>query len=222
MLIFSLSISSSVDGSHGASKYVVITAFPTVDQAVAYLRGNNECACSQLLGVLGGVADAYNEEGYALEDDTSDSGRVQVSIEPYKSTNRNGNLRSFPITSQPFRTKGNCCFVIDKKSNGLPQSLSSQCDSFVHIPHMNGANSAGQLLDTPACLSIALYHFTIWAGYQERNVVGYKFELERETKICSTVTTEQRIKTRQQQEIDAGESIEDANLLYEHREDGDY
>ncbi len=179
-----------------------------------------------MVGVLGGVANAYKNQGYnilELMDDykTNIDERVHVNVNSNASTIINNNQRSFPIDVCPFQKGGNCCFVIDKKCNGLPSTLAKHCDTFVHIPHMSAASS-GQQLDAPACISIALYHFTAWAGYQERNMIGYKFELQPGTKVTSSANTEERAKQREQQERDAAKSLEDGGILFEHGLNGDY
>jgi hypothetical protein len=144
-------------------------AFPTVDQAVSYLRGQVEC--KSLVGLLGGVANAYDSSGYnVLEQDET----FQVTVEA--STERTTAKSSYPIHSRPF-VEGNCCFVIGKLSTGLPSSLASQCDFFVHIPHVDVSGDDARLLDVPSCLSISLHHFTAWAQYDERGFQGHKYEV---------------------------------------------
>ena len=161
----------STEGSHGAAKHVAIVAFPTVEQAVSYLRSQG---CSSLIGLLGGVADAYDSDGYSVHKEEE---RIQVAVQPPEALS--AKKRSFPIHVHPF-VEGNCCFVISKNWNGLPISLANQCDFYAHIPHVEIAvegTLGSRLLDTASCLSIALHHFAAWAKYDERDFQGHKFEV---------------------------------------------
>jgi hypothetical protein len=126
-----------------------------------------------LIGLLGGIADAYDSDGYCVRNDEE---RIQVAVQPPETPSAK---RSFPIHVHPF-VEGNCCFVISKNWKGLPSSLANQCDFFVHIPHAEisvEGTLGGRLLDPPSCLSIALHHFTAWAKYDERDFQGHKFEV---------------------------------------------
>lgn len=161
----------STHGSHGAAKHVSMVAFPTVDQAVSYLR--DECDCKSMVGILGGVADAYDTSGYSvLEENENHVVSVEEATDETAVTKR-----SYPIHCRPF-LKGNCCFVISKNPKGLPNSLASQCNFFVHVPHINVTDDEpSRLLDAPSCLSIALHHFTTWAQYDERDFQEHKYEV---------------------------------------------
>ena len=158
----------STQGSHGAAKHVSMIAFPTVEQAVAYLRGQEEC--KSLVGLMGGVPDAYDHIGYSvLEQDET----FYVAPGVYNETTTI--YRSYPIHSRPF-VEGNCCFVIGKLSRGLPSSLAKHCDFFIHVPHVNVIEEDTRLLDVPSCLSISLHHFTSWAQYDKRDFQGHKYK----------------------------------------------
>jgi hypothetical protein len=170
----------SVDGSHGASKNVEIIAYPTVEQAVAFLRGP-DCACQSLLGLLGSMPDGYETKGYAVYHDKDENGLAQIVNVAASKTMKELPIRSFPVFTCPF-SAGNTCIVLSKKP-GLPLSLARHCDALVHVPHVAIQSEGGEflqiLLDTPSCLSITLHHLTAWAGYDERTFQGHKFEVTR-------------------------------------------
>jgi hypothetical protein len=125
------------------------------------------------------VPDAYDTSGYSVaeENETHFVAR-QTKCDKTSSCAK----RSYPIHTRPF-VKGNCCFVISKNPKELNSSLGSQCDFFVHIPHVNVATENDEsatgswLLDAPSCLSIALHHFTAWVQYDERGFQGHKYEV---------------------------------------------
>lgn len=171
----------SVEGSHGASKNVEIVAYPTVEQAVAFLRGP-ECSCRSLIGLLGSMPDGYETGGYAVYEDEDETGLAQVLNIAASKKLKECPTRSFPIFTRHF-TAGNACIVLSKKHrSGLPLSLARHCDAFVHVPHVAIPHKDGEsptLLDTPSCLSITLHHLTTWAGYDERTFQGHKFEVTR-------------------------------------------
>lgn len=165
----------ATEGSHGAAKHVSMIAFPSVEQAVDYLR--TERGCTSFVGILGAVPGAYDCNGYNMYRDDEDLVQVDTDV-----VSRSGELsplvdkRSFPVNCRPF-VQGNCCFVIRKNSTGLPRSLANPCDFFCHVPCVN-ASEEGHLLEAPSFLSIALHHFTAWARYDERDFQGHKFEVE--------------------------------------------
>jgi hypothetical protein len=171
----------SVEGSHGASKNVEIVAYPTVEQAVAFLRGS-ECSCQSIIGLMGSMPDGYETDGYAVYEDEDETGLARVmNVEAGKPL-KELPIRSFPVFTRPF-SPGNACIVLSKKlRSGLPLSLARHCDAFVHVPHAAIPHQSGEsptLLDTPSCLSITLHHLTTWAGYDERTFQGHKFEVTR-------------------------------------------
>jgi hypothetical protein len=171
----------SVEGSHGASKNVEIVAYPTVEQAVAFLRGS-ECSCQSLIGLMGSMPGGYETDGYAVYEDEDEMGLARVLNVAASKTLKELPVRSFPVFTRPF-SAGNACIVLSKKlRSGLPLSLARQCDAFVHVPHAAIPHKDGEsppLLDTPSCLSITLHHLTTWAGYDERTFQGHKFEVTR-------------------------------------------
>lgn len=161
----------STHGSHGAAKHVSRVSFPGMEQAVSYLR--DECHCKSLVGILGGVANAHDANGYNVVEENA---VFNLALAPKETMKHSTAKRSYPIHSRPFRD-GNCCFVVGKRPKGLPTSLASQCDFFVHVPHANVTNDDNlHLLDTPSCLSITLHHFTAWANYDEQGFHGHKYE----------------------------------------------
>lgn len=197
----------STEGSHGAAKHVAMVAFPIVEQAVSYLRHSQ--GCTSLIGLLGGVADAYDSDGYIVHKVQE---RIQVAVQQPPETL--SSKRSFPIHVHPF-VEGNCCFVISKNWNGLPSFLANQCDFFVHIPHAAipvEGTLGGRLLDTPSCLSIALHHFTAWAKYDERDFQGHKFDVGRRERSDheKEATRSARVKARRQ--MGSAEAIGDDAL----------
>jgi len=177
-------VSPLFEGSHGASKYVTIAAFPTAEQAVEFLK--TECSCKFIVGLLGCLPDGYSIQGYPV---VADSDLAQVPLladSSFAVGNTSSNAfsahqRSFPVSSRPFK-EGNACFAVGKERHGLSLELARHCDTFVHVPHVNIAGESNNvppaLLDLPSCISITLHHFTNWAGYDERTFHGYKFEVE--------------------------------------------
>jgi hypothetical protein len=110
-----------------------------------------------MVGILGAVANVHNVSGYSVVEE-DDLFNVVV---PKETKDQSTAKRSCPIHSRPFRD-GNCCFVIGKRPKGLPTSLASQCDFFVHVPHETVTNVENlHLLDTPSCLSIVLHVFPL-------------------------------------------------------------
>lgn len=212
----------STHGSHGAAKHVSRMSFPGVEQAVSYLRG--ECDCKSLVGILGGMADAHDTSGYNVKEEND-----VFHIEPNDPTETPSAKRSYPVHTRPF-VKGNCCFVVSKNPKGLPSSLASQCDFFIHIPHVSvtiGHNL--RLLDAPSCLSIALHHFTAWALYDERGFQGHKYEKAATQQLSSEAKEAARLgrlEVRRQQMEEANEYAvgEDtiSGMFSEEATNGDY
>jgi hypothetical protein len=174
-------------GSHGASKHVQIINYPTVSQAVRFLR--EECQCISITGLMGSCPNSYSRNGYCV---TKQGDLAQINIaalhnpEKYVENCAENLLLglSFPA---PFfhvdlsRTR-NICIALSKEKFGLPLSLANVCDSFLHIPHPIGgviSDAVDQifppLLNTPACLSIALHEITAKCGYSENVIHGHKF-----------------------------------------------
>ena len=213
----------STHGSHGAAKHVSRVSFPGVEQAVSYLR--DECHCKSLVGILGGVANAHDVNGYSVVEENA----VFNVVVRKETIDQSTAKRSYPIHSRPF-CDGNCCFVVSKRPKGLPTSLASQCDFFVHIPHVNVMNDDNlHLLDTPSCLSITLHHFTAWANYDERGFQGHKYEKAMTQQLSSEAKEAARLgrlEVRRQQMEEANEYTvgEDAitGTFGAKTDDGDY
>lgn len=172
----------SVEGSHGASKNVDIIACPTIDQAVAFLRGP-DCSCRSFVGLLGAVPDGYNKDGYLVHEDASDKGIEMARVLKHPEDRKVLSVRSYPVSTCPF-SPGNVCIVLSKERQGLPLALARQCDHLVHVPHVaiemgDETKETPPLLDTQSCISITLHHFTNWAGYDEQTFQGHKFQVTR-------------------------------------------
>jgi tRNA G18 (ribose-2'-O)-methylase SpoU len=228
----------AVQGSHGANKHVRLHAFATHPQAVEYLR--NELQCTQIVGILGGVAGAYHRpEGYAavvVRKEKTDmvhvSSSSSLTASAASSESSIANKRSYPISTRPF-ISGNCCFAVSKDWTGLPISLARHCDLFVHVPHdavVPSVITKGDhqqhhncsLLDSPSTLSIVLHHFTAWANYGERKFKGHKFQVSVDRHdVLQARQQETRAKRQQKRAEDATEDI--TNLgLFESQEISDY
>jgi len=172
-------------GSHGASKHVEILAFATAAQAVNSL-GCGDRSNVLLIGILGGVPvgegfEFYKQQFPVFNDAESDHANLMLHE---NTTNPKLVLKgrmSYPISSWPFDDSKINCFALCKSRRGLTPSLAEHCDTFMHIPHgdMGKGFQDSALLDVPSCLSIALHHFSEWAGHSERNFDGHKFELDR-------------------------------------------
>lgn len=210
----------STHGSHGASKHVSMVAFPTVNQAVTYLREDKNC--KSFLGLLGGVPDAYDFSGYSVAEENETH---FVARQTKNETTFSCAKRSYPIHTRPF-VKGNCCFVISKNPKELTNSLGSQCDFFVHIPHVNVATendeSTSWLLDVPSCLSIALHHFTAWAQYDERGFQGHKYEVGMTRQPSPEEKEAIRIARAKAREEASDDAIGVGGMFGEDDNDGDY
>jgi hypothetical protein len=178
-------------GSHGASKHVRSVAFPTVDKAIAFVRG--ECGCESIVGMLGCVPGGYSKAGYPVVESSGD-GLVKVSgpfagASDPESTDTDVMIgRSYPIASAKIQIR-NTCVVICKQTNGLPTPLGRLCGCFTHVPHLpvHLANdhthssvshaSFPLLLNQPSLLSITLCRFTELLGFTEHSCLGHKYEV---------------------------------------------
>ncbi len=175
----------AIDGSHGANKHVEIVAFPSFQQASEFVKGRG---VGSIVGILG---DASFRDG-GLDKDRevySDDAQhiINVAPQPHLSSDRNesGYPCSRPIHLRPFAKKDDICFLISKKSIGIPIEQGKFCDGFVHIststPFLLGENDCENaiygLLDSQTTLSICLHHFAAFSGYKERDFLGQKFEV---------------------------------------------
>lgn len=158
-------LNGSIPGSHGASKNVTVIAFPTSKQAADYLM--TELCCSEIIGLVGSFENGYETLNLGL-DEKSNNLRAQKGI-----TSDTLNLltkESSPVHA--FKVNSSCCLTVHRKF-GLPLSLAQHCSRFVHVPVISG------VLDTPACMSIALHEFTEQFEYTEQGFRGQKFAVVR-------------------------------------------
>jgi tRNA G18 (ribose-2'-O)-methylase SpoU len=184
----------NVRGSHGASKHVELIAFPSHQGAVDALTQDG----FQLVGLLQGVPNAYDEQGYptvqkVIMNETTNETDVLVVVSGVDGASDEGNnsgnnsgssssnpvlvlpQKSFPVHSRPFAKK--TCLVVGKKTKGLVWSLAQYCHSFVHIPHEgillapDGSRecTAPSWLTVEASVSIVLHEYSAWAGYHNHD-----------------------------------------------------
>lgn len=209
------------DGSHGAHKHVEILSYPNFQQAVDYVR--NSCGVKSIVGILGDVTFRSNDDhGDACGDDGNDAtsrmvhvddldlNTLRVSPVPAPAPAASSDVKSQvypcskPIHTRPFSEDGNFCFLIHKKSTGLPKDQGAYCDAFVHIstaaPIVSSTNHALYgLLDCQTCLSICLHHYAAFAGYKERDFVGQKFQVTNRTVYSSTDIDHKKCQALQEQ-----------------------
>lgn len=141
---------------------------------------------------------------------------------------------STPIHLRPFVKQENICFLITKRTPGLPVAQGIYCDAFVHIstgaPMLSSSGTTQAiygLLDCQTCLSICLHHFAAFAGYQERHLMGQKFQVEKihgvsaaaagggdgwDRDECFRVRNEERRRQRLQAEKDAQEAWDNGEI----------
>lgn len=67
-----------------------------------------------------------------------------------------------------------CCYCCSQ-GQGLSEKQMRLCDGFVYIPQ-HGPGTAS--LNVTVAASIVLHHFAVWAGYQERQREGAKFNVD--------------------------------------------
>jgi hypothetical protein len=91
----------NTEGSHGAAKHMDRIAFPTVSQAVDYLR--NGAKCDTFMGLLcTGNAGAYSKEGYPVKDNV-EQGLVSVDALGGDRSELQSDLpKSYPAHTKPF------------------------------------------------------------------------------------------------------------------------
>ena len=174
----------SAEGSHGSAKHLKITAVPTFNQAVQYLK-RVDCGDVEIIGLLGGISskdDVYSTNGCVVSDFTDETKNKHRAIVKVVGNRRNSQVttananifsRSIPVHCRPFR--GNTVFLVSKNWRGLPVEQALICDSFVHVPHMPIRESEAMFVDVHASISIVLHHFTAWARYDKRESIGTKF-----------------------------------------------
>ncbi len=251
VVAYLIEIFRQVDGSHGANKHVTIHSFPTIQQAMEYLR--DVCHVTSVIGMVGDASfsngnddDCREVVEYVAVNSTTlvkPTMRVkskEVSVDEKSSSSTEDQSYTYPISHpihrRPFEA-GNVCFSISKRHGGLPVEQARYCDMFVHIvtdtPVYNNISGGGNLnqdttirtaelsiggfVDSQTCLSICLHHFSAFAGYQERDFVGQKFQVEvrlgrdDEEKI-RRIREERRLqREKEQEEADAGFMIDGAS-----------
>lgn len=187
------------------------------------------CQCQSIVGLLGPLPDGYDATGYpVLEKEPSGLTTVVADGDcDLSSEVSTGARRSIPLAAFAF-SKGNICFAVSKLRQGLPHSLARFCDAFVHVPHVK-LHTDRPLLDAPACLSILLHEYTIWAGYDERTFQGHKFAVVRPQRADVDDVARKRAKraaksTALAQEADAsmGDTGKQLFGLENDGEEGDY
>lgn len=174
----------SAEGSHGSARHLEITAVPTFDHAVQYLKGR-DCGAVEIIGLLGGNSsqdEVYSTTGCVVNDITVEGNSENLTLvtivgnkQESQAISARTNIfpRSKPVHCRPFQ--GNTAFLVSKNWRGLPVEQALICDSFVHVPHMPIRESQAMLVDVQASISIVLHHFMAWARYDERTSVGRKF-----------------------------------------------
>jgi len=178
----------SAEGSHGSARHLKITAVPTFDHAVQYLKGR-DCGAVEIIGLLGGNSsqdEVYSATGCVVNDITADGHSERLALVSIVGNQQDSQAisagtsifpRSKPVHCRPFR--GNTAFSVSKNWRGLPLEQALICDSFVHVPHIPIRESQAMLVDVQASISIVLHHFTAWARHDERSSVGQKFAVSK-------------------------------------------
>lgn len=219
----------SVEGSHGAAKYIDIVAFPTVEQAIASLQEKEKSV--SIVGILGGLPIISSEtttkmarDSLAVYEDRV-TGCVQIFSENSYLHEKSSIMEShsYPISSRPFDKDKDHCFVLCKQKRGLTLSLARVCEKFIHVPHIDiGEEPADNraLLDIQSCLSITLHHFSEWAGRDERTFEGSKFQWNR-TYLDRDAIQNHLIREERRRERDIA-SQEARNYFIGFYGDGDY
>jgi len=150
----------SSKGSHGSSKYVTTISYPTYDKvrdAYPYLS---------YVGIMGVCSGGYDISSL-------------IEVEEVISVKNQESSFMFPHHSQPITNRsfplGDICFIFNyKHTRGLSKTQILYCDSFIHVPVVD-VKCDIQLIDSPTCLSIVLHHYTAWAKYPTRSVIGNKY-----------------------------------------------
>ena len=227
----------SVQGSHGASKHVELVSFPTFGQAVETLKKHK----FQLIGVLGGAANAYEEAGqlvHTIEQPIHHSDKnktetvVAVSSDPSDSDQK-AMPKSFPIHCRPFQQ--NTCLVVGKRAVGLPLRMAEHCEKFVHVPHvaaLQPSNNADGTTTNPklaswftgeACVSIILHEFASWAGFHSETYKGQKYKVLKVVKGAPENQEAKRNERKRKAEELQQEEADNAKSLFGGGDDaGDY
>jgi hypothetical protein len=199
----------NTEGSHGAASHVSQIAFPVLSQAISHVRGESsssttattttiyEPRTTAILGIVTrGAGGASHQNPYPLTVDSSHETSKHCFLNASKidpTSNDTELPLSYPIRHHPLFSSSpsslrSLAIILSKDSLGLPLSLASVCDSFVHIPHLPLDDRIFCPLDVPSSLSIVLHHVRKWSPYPERNSHGHKFHVE----TCHSVRSYQR------------------------------
>jgi len=216
----------ATEGSHGANKHVEIVAFPTFPRAVDYLKS---CGVGSIIGILGDASfrKGDNDDSREVIDDP-DFNIVKAGSEIYSSSTTQCEKKypcSQPIHSRPFKKDENVCFSISRKSIGIPMEQGKYCDYFVHVstaaPFSSHDGADGDqviygLLDAQTSLSICLHHYAAFAGYEERDFVGQKFQVAARTAgkddEQSRIVKEERLQRKMEEEQDVDDAWENGDM----------
>lgn len=180
----------AVMGAHGANKHVKLVGFPIIQQAVNKLK----LEAYQIVGLLGPcpISAAESPPLRIRKDTTEKEERVAGISWGKKATTFDYAMRKLSKSVRLGVFDSNherVCLVISKSLvHGLPERLALVCDDFVHVPHDPVVIKEGNhqedeeqsiyLLDTPACLSIALYHLTLALKMQPKSSTDHKYEVQ--------------------------------------------
>ena len=219
----------AIEGSHGANKHVQIVAYPTFQQGVDYVKS---CGVRSIVGILGDASfktDSDDDSRIVCQQASSNSTIVNVSsgISPsiLKETNIDDEYPcSRPIHLRPFATAEDICFLISKRPIGLPLDQGRFCDAFVHVSTAapvlsNEINAVYGLLDSQTSLSICLHHFAAFAGYQERDFVGQKFQVAERSGFDeerSRTLKEERTKKKAEEKREVDDAWESGEMAEMH------
>jgi len=190
----------STSGAHGAQKHVNITSFPTMEQAVQYLKLPPEHGgggCSEVIGILNGFGQ------YKYSNNSSDMLCEDPVLLPVVHNKERNCLLPSSDDTDPEITKVSCSiherkFSLDKNTcfflslsarTGISIDQGKYCDSFVHIPHhfipqpeLEATSSCcTYLLNVETCVSIVLHYFASFVRYDERMFQGQKFEVNKKS-----------------------------------------
>ncbi|KAL4494977.1 hypothetical protein ABPG72_015677 [Tetrahymena utriculariae] len=75
------------------------------------------------------------------------------------------------VVTHPFQ--GDTVFLMGNEGAGLIEAHKKICDHFVYIPQYTNKTAS---LNVSCAASIIFHHFALWAGYQESQIFGEKFQ----------------------------------------------
>lgn len=91
------------------------------------------------------------------------------------------------IDRHPFR--GSTAIMLGNEGTGMTNRQMEACDHFLYIPQHGGGTAS---LNVAVAGSIAMHHFAIWAGFEERERQGFKYVVDQlEVKTAETPRTEE-------------------------------